>query len=298
MIDIVLVAFETEISYLEIQAKSIDLYIDQSIVNSIIVIVNDHPLDINPQWWGQHSSKVTIIHRNDLTNVEWPAHPLHGWHNQQLCKLLACSQATATWSLILDAKTWFIQPLCLENFFDESGRVNHIPNNINECFRITHDLVGEYFNINLNNSIIGPAGVPFIMNNPVVRDMISHIGLGSTDRFVTWFLEHHLEHKRITEFILYSGYVLYKFGSYDILYHPVDHLPKSINISDWEYDQFDRLMDFIEEHQQDILTVALHRKSYPKLSESQKNRWLTFANSKKLITHVENTKTRLNTVLT
>ena len=65
MIDILTVVFQQELYYLEIQARSIEQYIDSDKIGKIFVIVNDEDSvcsAVNVNWWGRNSHKVNIIH--------------------------------------------------------------------------------------------------------------------------------------------------------------------------------------------------------------------------------------------
>jgi len=90
MIDLVSVVFAEEIPLIEIQARSIDLYVPTELVDSIYVVVNDSKdicNQIQPHWWGKHEQKIKILHRNDLSVL---SATMYGWDSQQLLKLLVC----------------------------------------------------------------------------------------------------------------------------------------------------------------------------------------------------------------
>jgi hypothetical protein len=121
MIDLVTVVFQAELPLLEIQAKSISQYVDPQDINQITVVVNDHDSVggmIDPSWWGIHASQVKILPYSDYQYIS----RVNGWENQQLIKLLAASRATSSWSMVLDAKTWFVRKLEMHQLFDEVGR--------------------------------------------------------------------------------------------------------------------------------------------------------------------------------
>ena len=93
MIDIITVVHQPEMPFLELQAKSIELYFEDNFVNSIQVIVNDNNSVcdlIDKSWWGKYQDRVNIVPYS-LYNYECR---VNGWENQQLCKLLAASQLT------------------------------------------------------------------------------------------------------------------------------------------------------------------------------------------------------------
>jgi delta 1-pyrroline-5-carboxylate dehydrogenase len=101
---------------------------------------------------------------------------------------------------------------------------------------------------------------------------------------------------RITEFILYAGYVLYEHKSYDAIYNIQDKLEYQVyNVADWQANHFNEILAQCQENST-ALTFSVHRRAYQLLSEEQKIRCLEFLYNRKLINSVENTKIRLNTI--
>ena len=89
MIDIVVVVYKPEIDLLKIQAKSIEQYFPDSLLNQILVTVNDDAavLDlIDVSWWGKYKHKVKLFHKYDFSTH---ADENTGWESQQLFKILA-----------------------------------------------------------------------------------------------------------------------------------------------------------------------------------------------------------------
>jgi hypothetical protein len=117
MIDLVTIVFREELNFLKIQAQSIELHIQQADLGNIYVVVNDDDSVadlIDAQWWGTNHTKVQVIPYSCWNYVS----RINGWENQQLCKLLAAGSAEHEWSMSLDAKTWFVQPVDLTKLFD------------------------------------------------------------------------------------------------------------------------------------------------------------------------------------
>ena len=64
MVDLITVVYRPEIYYLEIQARSIELYLDSDFIHNIIIVVNDQDdvanlIDVN--WYGKNKDKVKEI---------------------------------------------------------------------------------------------------------------------------------------------------------------------------------------------------------------------------------------------
>ena len=112
MIDLITVVFREELPLLEIQARSINQYVAPEDIANIYVIVNDSDdvADlIDPNWWQLHKEKVQIKKYSQWNYIS----RVTGWESQQICKLLGASEAESNWSMVLDAKTWFVDYLNL-----------------------------------------------------------------------------------------------------------------------------------------------------------------------------------------
>jgi hypothetical protein len=176
MIDIVTVAFESELEVLQLQARSLELFVKD--IDSIVVVVNqDQACRIDTKWWGMHQHKVTVMHRN-LFGCSWSP---NGWVSQQALKLLAVSQCASEWAVILDAKTIFVQDFELDEIRPAVGALGIYP-----VFEPSRDIANALFGIDLQQQL-GPGGVPFVMNTQQARDMIAWIERNIGQSFANWF---------------------------------------------------------------------------------------------------------------
>ena len=285
MIDLITVVFEKEIPLIEIQARSIELYIDTDIIKNIYVVVNDDDCIvnlINPAWWGIHSHKVQIIPRS-----KYGVDPtLIGWDSQQMYKLFAAESAESTWSMCLDAKTWFVQRLQWDKLFDEYNRVKFRNLTVFLVFNPAQVFLEKFYGIEMKE-VIGPGGVPFMFHTDTVRSMISEIG-GS---FLEFFSTHVRLPANITEFMLYSAYVTHKHGNYSSLYSNSQNYIVQ-NIADFQINDFDKILKNMGYPV--TLTASIHLRVYPLLTDQQFERWCSFLVEKNLTTNIENTKSQLN----
>jgi hypothetical protein len=289
MIDLITVVFNKELPYLELQAKSIEQYVNSSDINSIVVVVNDHTSivdQVNPLWYGKLADKIQIKHYTYYIKE----HSEIGWDNQQLYKLLAAGKSKCEWSVILDAKTLFIKNYNLTDIIKDN-KVNLYAVPCPACFYTELKFIENLFNVNFYNSILS-CGAPFYFHTATVQSLINHI-----EKFDRFFIDHASNPPRVTEFILYSGYVLYKFGSYDVLYQLISHNKysyKPCNISDWEWQEFNEIMQKIHFNMESILTVSLHRRAYVKLTSDQQTQWLELLQTKNIVSDIQNIKSKLN----
>jgi hypothetical protein len=281
------VVFAPEISYLKIQARSIDLYVSE--IEQILVIVNDdnyNDIFIDTKWWGRHRDRVVIKYYKDLEI--FPAQGIrsndtdisimqNGWDRQQYCKLAGAAMHDSP-VLILDAKTWFVQQLDMNLLFDDQGRARFHPSRIPEVFQPGWKSLCDWFKKEKKPIGVGPLGVPFVMFPSIVKDLIDHIVSYNNQDFSTWFAHHVGSPYFITEFTLYSYYILYRHGSYDKFYSEKQHY-KIVNISRSEMDQFEHL--FREMKDPAVLTVSIHRDSQDKLPREKVESWKTWLRNEK-----------------
>ena len=288
MIDLITVVFHAELPLLQIQARSMDQYIDSTDIDTITIVVNDEDSvgdQIDPTWWGKHSNKVKVkcYSRWNYTSR------ITGWENQQICKLMASSESTAEWSMVLDAKTWFIKSFNHADFFDEHGcaRSGYVPTM--QVFDSSREFVEKLYNIKLDR-VIGPGGVPFIFHTDTVKNLVESI-----DNFIEFFQVHVRYPTLVTEFHLYSGFVLFQYGSYEELYNSQAGY-SVVNVADWEANIFDQLFNHMQTDK-NLLTVSIHRRTYQHLTQEQLLTWVLFLEEHKLICHIPNTLNLLNTYI-
>ena len=273
MIDLITVVFRDEIPLLRIQARSIAEYVASNELNSIIVVVNDTAdvadlIDVS--WWEQYHDRVKIVPRSFESRI-------NGWESQQLCKLLATTDSNSKWSVVLDAKTWFVRKLYLDDIIINgrptvgNGRVSKLG-----IANSALEFVKELYNIQDLPKLIGPGGVPFFFHTETVRNLIATV-----DNFPDWFQTNVRYPHLITEFLLYSAYVTSVHGNLDVLYDTTS-IPSfmPINIADYEAPDFDKRFGYMQDPK--VLTVSLHRKAYAQLTPTQLEQWQQFLIDRKL----------------
>jgi len=264
MIDIVTVVFGPEISQLKLQAQSIDLYCRKIGVRNIYVVINDSESmaqHIDPAWWGTFAPQVLIVPRT-VFSTEFSA---NGWVGQQALKILTASISHNTWSMILDAKTVFVRDLDPAEFVDSQGRikVGHMP--VYPVFEPARQIVNDFYQTDLDSQL-GPGGVPFFMHNDTVRLMIAEAAFQAKQSFPNWFQAQ----GRLTEFVLYSGFVKHRFGSFDAFYS-ADNAVFPCNLCHSEVARFDAKLT--EMSQLKINTVSIHRDAWAQLAPVQQQQY-------------------------
>ena len=264
MIDIVTVAFESELQVLRLQARSLALFVKR--IDSIVVVVNqDQACRIDTRWWGMHQHKVTVMHRN-LFGCSWSP---NGWVSQQALKLLAVGQCASEWAVILDAKTICVQDFDLHEIRPAVGALD-----INPVFQPSCDIANALFGIDLQQQL-GPGGVPFVMNTQQARDMIAWIERHTGQSFADWFQQQ----GRLTEFILYSAWIQYRTGSLNTIYNTETTNIIPVNVCHSEVAQFEQKLS----HMPAATTVSIHRNAWTQLTEDQQKHYQDFLASRGIV---------------
>ena len=289
MIDIITVVFQPELYYLKVQARSIEQYIDSDKIGKIFVVVNDESSVCNlvdTDWWGINRNKVVVIDRKQFGVNEC----VPGWESQQYYKLACANIAESNWSMVLDAKTWFIQTLDFSKIFDPVGRVTFGIYPTLDAFKTAEESVEKYFNIE-SKEVIGPAGVPFFFNTSEMNSLYKYLIDNGTNMF-DFFTTNVLYPMLLTEFMFYSAWIKFKYGTLEVLYS-YDSPYMVTNIADFQMYEFDDLF-YNNMQKRNNLTVSIHRKVYSALTDQQLNTWVNFLHSKNLIDNPTETFQLLN----
>jgi hypothetical protein len=267
MIDIVTVVFDDEIPVLKAQAQSIALYCKKIGIRSIYVVLNDVETvaaKIDPAWWGEFASAVLIVPRT-MFSTEFVQ---DGWVSQQVLKMLAASMSYNTWSMVLDAKTIFVRELDPKDITDEQGRMCVGTMDIYPVFEPARLIINQLYNIDLKQQL-GPGGVPFFFQNDVVRLMIAETTFITGQSFPHWFQAR----GRITEFMLYAGYLQHRFNGFDTFYNERSSFGL-VNVCHSEVEVWDQKIAQMKTI--DPLTVSVHRRAWQQLDPEQKQQFQYF----------------------
>lgn len=289
MIDLVVVVYGPELDLLKIQAKSIEQYFPESLLNQILVTVNDDVavkdlIDFN--WWGKYKHRVKLFHKYDFSNQ---ADENIGWESQQLFKILTSLDSSCQFTYVLDAKTWFVKPVLSEYFFNDKNKVNVALMPLFDGFKSSATFLTEMFD-NEYRHIIGPGGVPFFFHTNTLKDMINYID----EPFDIFFCKNVKTPHEITEFTLYSAFVLAQNKFRDL--YSGRQTYNVINIAHFELDVFDDLLKRMQDPS--VLTVSIHLALYNNINDLQFLNWCTFLVDKKLFSDLEIAKNQLNNLRT
>jgi len=263
MIDIITVVFEDELETLKTQAQSLAVYGEN--LDTIFVVINEDTglgSKIDRSWWGRFQEHVQVVSRQAFGTV-WSD---NGWVSQQALKLLTSTISSNEWSIILDAKTFFVNPMFNIDVKPKVGELE-----IYSVFESSRQIVNDLFGINLVKQL-GPGGVPFVINNAHTREMITWIESHTQQPFAEWFQNQGM----LTEFLLYSGWIQYKFGSLDLIYDTSTSIIKPCNLCHSEVAIFDTKFN----QMLNATTISIHRRAWRQLTSQQQTQYQDFLHSK------------------
>jgi Family of unknown function (DUF6492) len=225
-IPIVTVTCFRDLALLDLQAQSINLYLDKDI--PVYIVVNE---DDTSKWFKKFNDsirkyyqnhKLTILSKNDFTANwnQWIPSQKNpwavGWETQQILKLTVSSYIDSPGYLVLDSQNFLIKP------WDYSAPNNTVP------YRLGRDVmppeIWEQYASNLNVSIFDlnkdefSTTTPIFLNSNVTKSLIAE--KGTVSDFANWFKSA----TRIkSEFILYRVW-MEKIGGLDKFHY---------NTNDW-----------------------------------------------------------------
>jgi hypothetical protein len=266
MIDLVTVVFQDELPVLKLQAQSVDLYCQNIGIRSIFIMVNDTQQvadQIDPNWWGSLSHCVRVVPRNIFSLGYWSP---SGWVSQQILKLLASSISHNRFSMVLDAKTIFVGPVNATKIvnYDDTLQIGYYP--IRPTWHKIKNVVNELFNIDLQH-IAMPSGVPFMFHNNTVREMLVEI-TRLTNKNATEWLQYQ---DTLSEFVVYTGYVLYRDGTLDRVYQGSQRIG-CVNLCHSAVADSQKILNNM--HDPDLLTVSIHRNAWSQLTKEQQQSYV------------------------
>lgn len=291
MLSLITVVHRPEIPYIKLQAKSIQQYFDPDYIQSIHVIVNDDDSVcdlVDKSWYGDLADRVNVTPRS----MYGYKNRVTGWEGQQLCKLLAAGQVWSAWSMILDAKTFFVKDVTDDLLFT-NGKVNSKDQEIYPEFQSAKDSVGRLFGLTLNKAI-GPGGVPFLMHTDTVRELMNYTSQMYNTTFADFFQDRCQYPDFITEFYIYSGYVKLKYGNIRELYTNRQDW-ECVNLADSEINKFDEVFKKMEDYR--TLTVSIKAKAWPLLTNEQRLKYVTLLKTRNIVDSIEDSLEQLNTVV-
>ena len=269
MIDIATVVMREELPMLRLQAESIARHAHGIGVRNIYVVVNDDDAvvrEIHAAWWGHMQGQVLVIPRTAFS-APWVE---DGWVSQQVWKILTAAMSYNLFTMVLDAKTILTKTIDPAWLFTPEGKLRSgadFP--IYDVFQASREIIEQVFEINMQHQA-GPGGVPFFFHNDTVRFMIADVTFRTMTSFPKWFQDQ----GRVTEFMLYSGYVQKRYGGLESIYAARAPEMDPINLCHSDTRTFEEFITDAE--QRDSVSIGIHRRRWAVMSESERQRYRLF----------------------
>lgn len=215
-VSFVTVTFRAEDSLLRLQARSFARFVPAEAVAEIVVIDNGAaPLSSRRRAellreYGPHADRVRIVRADDLAATG----QMSGWVGQQVLKLAIAAHVRSDWYVLLDAKNHAVRALRPDDLLTGDGRArggfhSYAAHPLRDRLHTTLDYLGLD---RAASDHYPPTSTPFVMQTAAAREVLAGLG----DDFAGSF-----HRAGLSEFFLYSGWILRRDGSWDAVYDGV-----------------------------------------------------------------------------
>lgn len=275
-IDFLTVVFGSEVDLLINQGASFDLRVPSENVDNIYIVINDTDLSlkdkINPNWYKKHSDKVKILTRQDINY--YPSEHEHGWHTQQMVKLMGVAYSNNEWVMVIDSKTWFARDFNISELFENNrAKCGLVP--WNDWFKVGGQKYAKLLGIETQCGI-WPNGVPHVMKPQVTKNMMQYTSELVKKPFQEFFEANNKDRDMITEFICYDVYCQWS-GDYHKHYLNDNFNIHVKNLADHEIENFEEWLESLT--RDNPLTVSIKSAAFALMSEQQLAKWHHYLSS-------------------
>jgi hypothetical protein len=161
--------------------------------------------------YGHLSPSVRFIDREEMfQGFEYS----HGWHTQQVIKMISVARSQRDHCIVMDSKNHFVRPIVARSFRAEDGRLisslqsqhGHLESLFKNSF--------AYFGVDPDKYIDQalPNVTPMALRTATVRDMLKAIEAREHRSFGAFFLD--VERPLFAEFYLLAGYIAGRDGTF------------------------------------------------------------------------------------
>ncbi len=210
--------FEAEVPLLLLQARSLARHVPPG--DDVVVLDNtrrglrDQPALLAA--YGAHAPHVEILRPRDVCAMP----PAPGWSSQQVLKLAVAARVLTPHYVALDAKNHFVAAPAARYFVGDDGRAR-----VRATAYTTHnlrpklELVCAYLGLDPAPLVprFSATVTPFTLDRDTVLAMTADVEARAGRPFAREFIA-----RGLTEFFLYSGWVLRRDGSLDAVMDLVD----------------------------------------------------------------------------
>ena len=216
-LDFVTICFnhELELNLMKLQAFSFK-YVEPKMISNIIIFYNDtgvNKLEFIKQYYPVIlQSKVTIIYRDNVIDKRQGS----TWKNQQFFKLFISNYIKSKYNIMLDCKNHFIRKTTLADFIKNDkpklflGQPGDMIKYYKNC--LSYFEIKDPFDYEYNKEGTQATGTnvlmtttPYVFITEQVINLINYVKNRENKTFYDFFEKR----KSITEFYLYSTYLIY-----------------------------------------------------------------------------------------
>ncbi len=218
--DVVVVAFCDELRLLKLQARSFAKYASGESIGNIYIILHDNKVQEFTRYFKKHilpeyghlKGKIKLT---PYTSVLGHRLETPNWWTQQSIKILASSLVETAHYLILDCKNHLIRPLERSKLYTADNKMlmplGHYHKDFDDKLQSAFKYFGGEGTPVLDKAL--PTITPFLIKKNIAQNIINHIETKEKKPFHEVFIE-----QKFTEFFLYFGYLLARYGSIDAFY--------------------------------------------------------------------------------
>lgn len=208
----VTVTYRGEDELLRLQTRSLARYGHDGI-ERIIVIDNGRPQLSGRRKahivrdYGKFADRVEVVPAETLSNK---LQGLSGWTAQQVLKLNVSRIVDTPWYVLLDAKNHAIRQLTQEDLIGPDGRARGgFHDYANHPLKDRLHATLDYLKLPASAAdMFPPTSTPFVMHTATAKEIVDSIP----------DLETQIPREGLTEFALYSGWILRRDGNWDAVF--------------------------------------------------------------------------------
>lgn len=279
----VTVVYENELNFMILQARSIFRFMEHSVLDRILIIVNGPNqqavaefirINVLPEY-RTLASRVNLVSSQDVV----PGISINfGWFTQQVLKLAIADFVSTDYYICLDTKNHLVRHAFLSSLFWNDGRVRyhshcHFGSVMEPHFINSLAFFGNQIAAGRNNPF--PTTTPFVFQTAATRLLRKEVQRRG-ETFNSLLVQ--FETSR-SEFFLYYSFLLMK-NAVQELYKP----DRSRVVVIWEHvvkdaREFDEAIARIESDEENII-FSVHRQALRYMTEAQRERitkvWASF----------------------
>ncbi len=213
------VVFETEFPLLLLQARSMARFLDEALVHEVLVIDNSASgipaatLAELQHEYAHLADRVHVFRPDDVCRVPAAA----GWRSQQVLKLCISDRVATNRYVVLDAKNHFTALPDHDFFESATGRPTANAYSYEE-HPLRHELERtlRYLDLEPDDHLrhFTATVTPFVLDTPVVRDLVADLEAREGRPFPEVFVE-----QQLTEFFLYAGWIVARGTPLEEFFH-------------------------------------------------------------------------------